>query len=695
MRPPSHAACAMPKKVNATIDEVEEVKAALELQITAASEKVTSDLKAQLAELEGRLRGEVQEVKDEVGRVDGIKIEQAVCDKVADDADIHLAETDEAIRRDMATIKPAVEVEIESTRSGLEAQIEDKGVDVTNNIMNELTTLFDLVEKDMKQMRVDLEAQIKEKADASGAVMKQQREEIAQEIAETRTIAAASTAELKIEAAGELKLSVEASQQALQKESKKSKSMQQDNELRFIAIDDSIVKRAAEAADAVANAISKAEQELNAEHMEVVEKFDLNTHEVTRVWAAFNDVQNVPTRKMEWIIREASSRLRPPGPDDEETFKSWKSPVFDAAGASNLRLELRSYRKTEPPTEDEHRGNIAVLLHAPGGTNIACRLTVGPCTETFEHQFWGKTDSVSSRRLCFFEEHLSSTNTLTIGCEVLECIYEFNKKLEPPPEDALPEGVEPEPWLESSFRVQRHINNRVLEMVKTQLDFQKTRLTRRIEWRLEEASQMRTCFPRGAPMKSKEFDAAGITGMSLLFYPNGYDNSSDGYCSLFLSAPQGATLRCILQVACEKKELNHTFDKGGLLGKANFTRFEYVVDREQDVVMVSLEILEAHFDLLAKTSHPPPVNVGCRSFVKEHAALKPLGSTIKITRSADQLPPVLQEVKVLPSLWASKNRHDAGVKVKDGLKPLKDVRKGRPKSGGGGLRRSPSSPLIM
>lgn len=684
----------MGKKLNATVDEVEEVRVTLEGQITSTKEKVESLLKAQVATLEDKLKAEVATLKDSIKRIDDIKIEQGSCDQVAEKTAKDLDALGVVIKKDMEAIAPKIEVDIKRTRKDLLSEIDQKGIDVTNSVMTELTTLFELVENDMQQQREKLEEKLMKIGEDIYLAISAQRAELTQDIGYLKDEVAKSTEKIREEAAVNLK-SLETSQEtALQKQIQKAKVMQIDTDQKFTEVEEKMKKRAEEAGKAVQAAVQKAEEEMVKQQTWFNEKLEQNGADLGGVWAAFNDVQNVPTRKVEWVIKNASSRLKPPKADSEKTFNSWRSPKFDASGARNLQFEFRTYRKTEPPADDQDKGNCVVLLHGPVDSHIAFKISVGQASETLEHFFDGDDDPVCSKRLCFFQEHISKNDTLTIGCEVLECIFQFDKKIPTNEEtdgSSAATDEEKAQALETSFRMQRHCNNRVLDMVRTQLDFFKKRMTRRVEWRLEEPMQMRRSFPKGAPMKSKEFDAAGISGLSLHFFPSGYDHASDGFCSFFLQAPQGVTMRCVLQVANEKKEINHTFEKAGYLGKTNFMRFEHAVNRDEDCIDVSIDVLDAHVDLIAKDHHPPPINVGLRNFVKEAMPLVPLGSTVKMTRSAEQLPAILQEVKVLPSLWPTKNRHDPDVKPANVLKPLKHLQKGRPRSG---LRRTPSSPVM-
>jgi len=116
--------------------------------------------------------------------------------------------------------------------------------------------------------------------------------------------------------------------------------------------------------------------------------------------------------------------------------------------------------------------------------------------------------------------------------------------------DGVHPGAATDQHLDSFFVFHRHINNRLLEQVRVQVEHMKSRMVRRVEWRVEQASILRQCFPPGESIRSQEFDAAGIEGMQLIFYPSGYTGAAEGYCSLFLFAPAGVTL--ILVVCWER-----------------------------------------------------------------------------------------------------------------------------------------------
>lgn len=681
----------MVRKINATLDDVAEARANLEAQIQATKADVEKASEARVTSSYQKLLAEVGGVRDHVKDLDKRKVDAETCQKVAHEAKADVARSAGELRQQIEALRPVIAESISRARTDLERKIADTDANARSAFAEELEMLCARFDQEMASLRGSLEALIGHRAAEAADALQKERQGRDEAVAQARQETAAAIADLQKTAADELQRAVEEQDKADKKRELKAKSVQSDNEIKFMEMDSKMQKHADEAAVALQETLAKVAVELKEHSASAARRFDGVDDQLERLWAAFSDVQNVPTRKVDWVIRGAAQRLKLPRVDDGEDpapYVSWTSPLFDAAGASGLTLEFRLFRPSNSPAEDDRRGDCAVLLRAPKGTHIAFRLSIGSVSETFEHKFTSDKP-MGTQRLCFLAQHIDDlTGTLRTGVEILECIYQFDRSAIE--DKAVQDDGQPPP-LDTFFQCQRHVNNRVLDQVKLQIDYFRTRMTRRIEWRLEQASLMKRSFPRGAPMCSKEFDAAGIENMQILFYPSGYDGAGEGFCSAYLTAPAGVTLKSWLQVGSERREINHTFDKAGQLGRANFCRFENCVAEEDDTVLIVFEIQEAHVDLVARMNHPPPPQVGIRSFAREASALVPFGSTVKLQRTTDQLPPALQEVKVLPSLWTAKNSHELAVKV-DGLRPIKDARAwGRPRTGS---RRSPSSPLL-
>lgn len=210
----------------------------------------------------------------------------------------------------------------------------------------------------------------------------------------------------------------------------------------------------------------------------------------------------------------------------------------------------------------------------------------------------------------------------------------------------------------------RHVNNRILDQVKNQVDAMRSRMVRRVEWRLENASKLRKCFPANESMCSASFNAAGVEGLQLIFYPNGYNGATDGFCSLYLFGPAGVTLKCNLFVGDQKRDANHTYDVAGAFGRTNFCRLDAGVDQVTDTITLSLEIDEAHQDMAATVAHAKVTPGDSRSQAQiEGSSPAPIESTVKLQHASGQVGSkskqhAFEDRRVLPSLWTAKSLAD-------------------------------------
>merc|ERR1711904_307822 len=152
-----------------------------------------------------------------------------------------------------------------------------------------------------------------------------------------------------------------------------------------------------------------------------------------------------------------------------------------------------------------------------------------------------------AKRLCFVQDEIEKAeDLLRVGVEILEVRRDIEKALGAAPDD--------EP-LEGSIVYQRNINNRLLEQVQGISDIMRSRMVKRIEWRVAHASLLQRCFPVGREICSPTFVAAGIESMQLVFYPSGYT---------------GATINGFICAGKHKHKIHHSFDMTGAFGRTNF-----------------------------------------------------------------------------------------------------------------------------
>lgn len=331
--------------------------------------------------------------------------------------------------------------------------------------------------------------------------------------------------------------------------------------------------------------------------------------EARRLFKVVSEVENIPTRRVEWHIKAASVRLALNGE------RSWLSPKFEAAGAHGLQLELRTLPETTPEGEGaagtpegdaQVQGDCAVQLHAAdSGLRLVCKLFVGTASVQLQHTFDGNTPCSTRRMNCLLKDQINpEDDTLQVGIEILEAVRAV-RNVQRPPSAGTRSQVRTGELLEGPLICHRHLNHRTLELVQDQVDLMRSRMVRRIEWRLEQASSLRRLFAEGECACSAPFEAAGMSGMQLIFYPSGYTGVREGYCSFFLHCGGGTSLRCWLWAGKQKREARVSFEHAGLLGRTNFCRYENCIDHADDTILLVLEIEEAQQDTTESMWHAP------------------------------------------------------------------------------------------
>merc|ERR1719487_1796370 len=96
-------------------------------------------------------------------------------------------------------------------------------------------------------------------------------------------------------------------------------------------------------------------------------------------------------------------------------------------------------------------------------------------------------------------------DTLRVCIEVLEAVREVQNLPRPPSAKSM-QGRQGE-FMDGPMISHRYLNHRTLDLVQDQVDKMKSRMVRRIEWRLEQGSALRKCFPAGECVCSTTFEA--------------------------------------------------------------------------------------------------------------------------------------------------------------------------------------------
>eukprot|EP00931_Biecheleriopsis_adriatica_P063622 TRINITY_DN3856_c0_g1_i2.p1 TRINITY_DN3856_c0_g1~~TRINITY_DN3856_c0_g1_i2.p1 ORF type:complete len:775 (-),score=205.44 TRINITY_DN3856_c0_g1_i2:138-2462(-) len=694
----------MPKPVYATASELEEAVKKLEGAISKAEGKIGPAVKAS----ENALKGELGKVAGNV--TENAKTTQQAVERCGKDAKGYTDNKVTELRNEIMGMMPVLENKIESAESSLTNKLNEVDTQVRQALADELSALCERIDKEFNATRADLTQQDENHAQTTANNLAEQRAQLDASIQAALDEAQRQINELQASSQKALEAATNSQARADQLRDEKSERSGSEIWLKLNRLDELLQELEQNTTDANNNLRDESNANLQRFANTATSRLDGLDEEGLKIRSAMLEVENLATRRVDWVIKDASMKLRPNSASKASLHTSWFSPKFDMAGVHGLQLEMQLFRPSDFGAEGESSGDVAIYLWACKGMNLVFKLFCGGKSQTCEKVFNGRVP-FGTTRFCWLKDTINrEDDTLKIGVEILEAIREVEhvvKPVPPPTAEELKDASQLEKELAEKMAIKqvpgslvfkRHVNNRLLEQVKGQVDAMRSRMVRRVEWRVEQASKLRRCFPPGESMCSASFNAAGIENMQLIFYPNGYGGATDGFCSLYLYAPAGSTLKCNLLIGDQKRDANHTYEVAGAFGRTNFCRFDAGIDQVTDTMLIALEVDEAHQDLSATVAHPKVVPGDSRTAAQiDGAASGPIESTVKLQQAAGAMKSKsLEENKILPSLWTAKSLADSDGKA-PGFHSFDELGKTRGGGGrrGGGRGFSPSSPGSM
>jgi hypothetical protein len=426
---------------------------------------------------------------------------------------------------------------------------------------------------------------------------------------------------------------------------------------------------------------------------------------VSSIKATVGEAAGCATRKVEWSITEAAIESAFRNADEGNAIIT--SGKFDAAGSSGLWLELTIGTGRDFQEGGARRGEIEIGLCGPSGLFLVCRLLVGKTAVQRRHTFDG-------HNLCWsgsvgLLEDLVSDGSLMVGVEILEGIQQVTRVPVPgdlspaSPRAVSPGASSPQEKMdkrrsrkmsaslssgtgvtvsmsasgstedltrkEGTMTFHRYLNHRTLDLVRDQVELMRSRMVRRVEWDIQQASLLQQCFPPGEAVCSTSFEAAGIEGLQLVFYPSGFSGARNGYCSFFVRIPAGSSLHCNLWVGKQKRSAKLEMEEQGYFGRTNFCHFEQCMDWQDDAIRLALEIDDAEQSVTELLSHRTSPTRPPASARQERP--EKFGSSLRLKRAAGK--GSLEDVRTLPSIWTPQPLSSV-VEALEGFRPFSDLK---------------------
>jgi hypothetical protein len=530
---------------------------------------------------------------------------------------------------------------------------------------------------------------IEERRVEAARALVNQRRDLDTDIANERKACADTYAVVRSEVKDEIKRSSDFQAQKDTDREERFKKFRLENDKRFAQMSDTQMRDRTETLSAAASLRQALTEEYDQMQGFFMRRFQEDERQIQKLWDNVRECQELPCRRVEWIIPQASIALALPL-DSDQPYVSWFSRPFRAGGTRNLRLELRRFKSGAL--------DCGVQLWAGRGIHMHYRLMVGEKWSTCEKLFKDRSCH-GIRKLAKLEEQINKEDdTLRVGVELLETINEMDAESyalrdADDEEHAATDEVVDAPNL-GSMMFHRHVNHRLVPQIRTEIERLGARLVRRVEWNVEMASKLSHYFQARESICSPAFACAGMMGFQLLFYPSGYTGATEGFCSFFLYAPAGITLKGQLQVGNQIRDIINTYETNGAYGRTNFCRFDSTLwDPQDDILPLSFQVFEISMEQGATSTHESTGGGGASA-----------PSAIKLVKVPAK--DSLVDTKVLPALWTAKGlgdhstpdegfdyfsgmstrRQTAAVKAQNPFRPLE--------SGAKIIARSESSPQL-
>jgi len=642
----------MPKVAMCTAAEADQMRADLTSSIEAVDAKIAPVVEGMAQEL----RAQLQQVADSVTQ--NAATSKQASDRVAADSKSFTESNIGSLRKQLSQLLKDSEDKTVRSMSTLDEKIRKVDSDVRTALAEELGALCEQLDQQMQQQREELEGQTQKWAREAAEEVVKQRKEVDASIEAARGEAKAHVQDSYERTKKETEERFGTFKKSIEEAAERSQRAEGEVYLKLGQLEDELKELQVASQAHTDNAKKGTMAQISKLREDAEARFDSMEQETTKLRDAVAEVENLSTRRVDWVIKNVSRFLRPTSPGTKASLHtSWFSPKFNMAGAHGLQLEFQLYRPSDPPVDGEGAGDCAVFLWACKGTSMVYKLFIGKKAATLEKVFNGRVP-YGTKRLCFMKDQINrEDDTLRISVEVLETVREIEHPVKPPPPptdiDELETAVQP---LEGMVVFRRHVNNRLIDQVKREVEIMRSRMVRRIEWRVEQASLLRRCFPPGESMCSASFNAAGIEGMQLMFYPCGYSGASEGMCSVYLFAPAGTTLKCALYAGSQRRDASHFFQEQGAFGRTNFCRFDSAVDTEEDTITLALDVEEAHQDVQATVAHPVVQPGDRRSQAQLDGDLPDkVESVVKLKRVPGKVATGMQDRRVLPNMWQAKS----------------------------------------
>ncbi|CAE6936620.1 REL2 [Symbiodinium sp. CCMP2592] len=319
---------------------------------------------AYLLQSETNLKTELTKVSDTVAN--NARAMQDGFQTTLGDANKYTDDRMNQFRNDMMGLLNGTEDKLSKAESSLGQRMSQVDTDVRQALADELAALCERIDKEFTAARTDMTNFTEAKSQEGKSNLDNQRKDL-----DDAMSAAAQEVDKKL---GDMKALVDKTLQddndAKQRDQKDRDERTNRSEseiwLKIQRLDELLQELKETSTEATEGLRHSSNKSLTDFKDEATGRLDGLDEENTRIRSAILEVENLATRRVDWVIKDASKRLRPNSASKASLHTSWFSPKFDMAGASDVGGDWCV-------TEKIHGANFSIHVERSGALRCAKR----------------------------------------------------------------------------------------------------------------------------------------------------------------------------------------------------------------------------------------------------------------------------------------------------------------------------------
>lgn len=328
----------MPKPVYATADELAEAVKKLEGQLKATEAKLGAALK----QSETNLKGELGKANEQMAS--NAQVANEGTQRCGNDSKTYTDDRLNQFRSEMMGLLNGTQDNLSQAQTSLSQKMDDVDNGVREALANELAALCERIDKEFQATREDMTKFSETKSQEGKENLATQRSQLDQAMADAAKEMGEKMDKLQAAMEKTLKDFSDSQDKAQGQRDEKTQRSESEIWLKLDRTNELLQELTESSTRDTENLREESNKNLEDYRTEANGRLDGHDEENLQMRTALMEVENLATRRVDWVIKDASKRLRPNSASKASLHTSWFSPKFDMAGVHGLQLELQLFR---------------------------------------------------------------------------------------------------------------------------------------------------------------------------------------------------------------------------------------------------------------------------------------------------------------------------------------------------------------